>query len=782
MSLFGGDDSHPVSSSPGFPDEESDFSIEEINSPSSIQRRSSSYDMSDFDTDFETAPIDDGGNEDHDKALAEINYTQAEDIQDSNLSSSTNSNQGKSRARSWRHYTHADRAIDTSLINNRASDLSVHLYNAHALKARVRDSTTIATVSRYARKSRWIPKYDAKGVKIWYPEVAWTAWPLPPDLVPSPDAVFGSFEAERDGLENFSINRSGDPTTNVGKELQDELEALFLKNAKDMWRTRNFHPLPLDQTGKGESSPQITDDSVMKDISPKSTEQSSSRSSSPQLQSPMAQKQSDRMRTELALARERSAQAEIQSSPPLHNVSLSMTVKNDENHLNENDIEIIISRPVFSADDEHSHRLLAPTVDHIISKLDNLLLALHHHREGQWTRDRDAGDTSDDSRRSRSTSRSRTRTPISKSGRRSSTPAPRERKSRSASNSNTREDIKVVDADPLSSDDDLYRDISSSDSDGEKSRSVRRPASITPNKQSTRRNAKNASPTSSTRGGSHKPVPRDWSEFLGVASLAGWSPAIIARATKRCETLFGETIILRRFPEVGSVEESENEELEPNTAAKFEGDASYRCPFPACKRHGEVFARGFRWREHMSRTHKQSKEQRTRWEETMLREHLQASGKGGLNTYAVGKLRRQKALDHNPKHWVPPYPLKCPYCRNDSVYPRVSRLLGHFNRFHKFDPRIQDAPSDLSIGGRSEENRKRQRRASAMSSDLGPADEDGNAGDREEGDDQASEEDMIGGVHRDGFLQRIYRRGRRVQDSKAARDPTKLQAEASSFA
>ncbi|EHL01819.1 hypothetical protein M7I_2172 [Glarea lozoyensis 74030] len=43
---------------------------------------------------------------------------------------------------------------------------------------------------------------------------------------------------------------------------------------------------------------------------------------------------------------------------------------------------------------------------------------------------------------------------------------------------------------------------------------------------------------------------RDWSEVLGTAALVGFSPAVIARATQRCANIFGEGMVLKSIPEV----------------------------------------------------------------------------------------------------------------------------------------------------------------------------------------------------------------------------------------
>ena len=40
---------------------------------------------------------------------------------------------------------------------------------------------------------------------------------------------------------------------------------------------------------------------------------------------------------------------------------------------------------------------------------------------------------------------------------------------------------------------------------------------------------------------------RDWSDIMGLAVLAGWDPATVKRASKRCSELFGEDMIFRTF-------------------------------------------------------------------------------------------------------------------------------------------------------------------------------------------------------------------------------------------
>lgn len=49
-------------------------------------------------------------------------------------------NRYQGNPRTWRNLTAEDRGINTSLIRQRNKDLSAHLFNAHALKRRVREA------------------------------------------------------------------------------------------------------------------------------------------------------------------------------------------------------------------------------------------------------------------------------------------------------------------------------------------------------------------------------------------------------------------------------------------------------------------------------------------------------------------------------------------------------------------------------------------------------------------------------------------------------------------
>ena len=97
-------------------------------------------------------------------------------------------------ARTWCHRTAPDRALAASLDRSRAADLAVHLYNAHAWKARLRDPARLRRLVPHASRQRWLRgggddddgggNDGDDGRTPWCPRASWTAWPLRPADVP----------------------------------------------------------------------------------------------------------------------------------------------------------------------------------------------------------------------------------------------------------------------------------------------------------------------------------------------------------------------------------------------------------------------------------------------------------------------------------------------------------------------------------------------------------------------------------------------------------------------
>lgn len=218
MSLFGGD-------APAPPASDSDFSISPISPRSSDNEQDPDTERNPFDAqvahDVETSSYHNASNGESDEEREDLNTRQA------NIGSHERDRFAGSDS-VWRHHTQDETALAKSLDDIRANDLSAHLYNTHAWKARLRADD--APPSAFVRKSKWIAKDENDSVP-WYPDTKWTAWPLESSLITASDDVF------------WRQNRSGDanrgnlpqPPSTI---LSAALVAISLRMAKSQWHTR----------------------------------------------------------------------------------------------------------------------------------------------------------------------------------------------------------------------------------------------------------------------------------------------------------------------------------------------------------------------------------------------------------------------------------------------------------------------------------------------------------------------------------------------------------------
>ncbi|KAI5268211.1 hypothetical protein E4T47_07808 [Aureobasidium subglaciale] len=704
MSLFGGGDDSGAAS----PSQASDFSISTIDDKQAHTARS------------EGSPDTQAGQEDHNDHVDLEEETDggtgggAEELDDSrnNRSPSAMSdtsefdvrpNRFRGSDRAWLHLTNADRTLAHSLDQLKADDLSSHLYSAHHLKARLRQQNPPSSCKAWSRKSRWLStNQDVQ--KPWYPESDWTAWPLPPDVVPAGAEVFGR---PNDGLETFTLRnpRQATPTDN----LRDQLHAIILARAHQSWKTSN-------------------------DRRPEATGLMAVSVATPDRRSPAR-----RARTRSVSAGPTSAPSSpsvADDLPPLSSLDRSVVeqpVQNPadtprESSVKDEDEKVEDknpARPVFSADDDRSRRILDPTVNHIISKLDKLLLALHQSRQAHVHRPRD-GDTSDSSARSNSRSRS---SPNKSSNKKSV------KKSDKASQSQTgiaplRQSRRTgsASASRATSPQDLVMyDDSGEDETWEPEKTRRQSRSPSNRASSPEPDVQTTSPSGRKRRNPPRPGLRDWSEVLGIASLTGWDPLVLERTRQRCSVLFKEDMDLFTMPEHDDSSADEAELMHQQSYTRSTQSASWRCPLTNCFRNMQPLDQGFRWREHMRKTHRYDNDQIAKLEQQLIKSGDIAPG-----------AKRHHVLAHNPRGWQPPDPLKCPHCSSSQhVFAKVSRLLDHIRRGHKYDPRIQGPPEKLS-----REMAERDEDVDSQKSSSSDDDSDGY---------------MVGGVHNDGFLQPVLR-------------------------
>ncbi|KAL9118570.1 MAG: hypothetical protein Q9187_004881 [Circinaria calcarea] len=130
----------------------------------------------------------------------------------------------------WRSWTAADRAIANSLDQVKAADLSIHLYNAHALKKRQK------LLKAKADDENSMLEYG-----IWEPPKQWTAWPMTAAEVPRNQlSSFG------EPTKDEHVWRSLEQQRGSGQDLNGALMAVFLKEAKERFLQRESEGEDLD--------------------------------------------------------------------------------------------------------------------------------------------------------------------------------------------------------------------------------------------------------------------------------------------------------------------------------------------------------------------------------------------------------------------------------------------------------------------------------------------------------------------------------------------------------
>ncbi|KAE8382987.1 RNA polymerase I-specific transcription initiation factor-domain-containing protein [Aspergillus bertholletiae] len=297
----------------------------------------------------------------------------------------------------------------------------------------------------------------------------------------------------------------------------------------------------------------------------------------------------------------------------------------------------IYLRPVVQADDEKSRLQLRPLTRNILTKFDDLLMALHHARNGAvGADDSSASELQTDIESIASSVSSRKRTAKATTERSQSRGRKRTRKSSARTRS------------------------SRPRSHSEHASSGRASSRLSGRRQS---RSQNSDPRGRSAGSDRKRSAshlrlglRDWSEVLGIASMVGFPPAVVMRSSQRCAALFGEDMEFRVLEEDASKEvqdgdssayaytEIEPEEPEaslpppssprikpsisraaserktPSTRAaspatdhtdevsKPKGKGQHRksdilCPIGTCPRHINGFARTWNLNLHMKRMH-----------------------------------------------------------------------------------------------------------------------------------------------------------------------------------
>jgi hypothetical protein len=200
--------------------------------------------------------------------------------------------------------------------------------------------------------------------------------------------------------------------------------------------------------------------------------------------------------------------------------------------------------PVISTDDERSRQLLRPTIRHTLARLDSLLTALHHSRQACLNYDSETSEnqspTKDSSAAETSTS---TKRPVGRPRKiinYDEAPLPSDRGRKSARGRKKKLHTPL----PGESHHEMLVRIAR-----EQKKAIPFPSSPSQSQPTSRSPSRARSSSNSRARRAAKLNPRDWSEVLGAAALIGFPSGVVSRAATRCAKLFGEGMVMRELVE-----------------------------------------------------------------------------------------------------------------------------------------------------------------------------------------------------------------------------------------
>lgn len=562
----------------------------------------------------------------HDSASSESSYSGSE--------SPERSNRWTGASSTWYALTKQERGLDASLVELRNRDLSIHLYNSFALKSssrKYREAKRLKAEASPSRGSLGVDESDAAAGantedlagKEWAPPKVWTAWPVPPEQVPREDERVGP--DDEDEMFTFKRRDKERPST----QLEEALVGTALKFAKERWETRETASVYEDFADEGGNEMDIIHEPGNADGRGAGAEENHDDSSF----------EGHRERT-----------VKESSEPPK---------------------ERVIYQPVLSADDDRSRDLLQPSIRHTLSRLDSVLMALHHARQTCRQFASDSESSTDDERqvskpsRDGSVSAKRPREDDVMPGGQvtgdesapAKRPVGRPRKftnltSRPKPTSDAEQDTEKADAPVRTKKTRKGRPMKHYEAlKGEThdeylvriARLQKKPLSkLTLSRPASSEPAIELEPP--LEKGRKKPSKigtRDWSEVLGSAALVGFPPDVIARTGQRCANLFGESMTMRELVEnpAGAEEEDflttykpeeiphidyespassqssdeERADIGQAVSLKARNDAlaqnNWPCPFESCTRHLQGFTVRSNLKRHLIKVHKMTDEE-----------------------------------------------------------------------------------------------------------------------------------------------------------------------------
>jgi len=367
MSLFGGD---PKSSPPAEPTHGTVDSRNEHSQTAAVsgaQPRATSADLSDAESQYQPDEVSIGG----------LDSGVEEDVEeDEGEPREQRPNRYSGPQSNWLRWTAPERGLAISFDQGQANDLSIHLYNAHALRRRLYSPERIRNARPWQRRDNWLRESTGDDLVA---DNDWTAWPLLPERVPRSTETFG--QPPDDGLEGWTLKQKR--RWKLSEGLEELLLAGFLREARR--NLRDSHG--ADNATKGEEVQDERQQPVSVDEEVRQSDPNSIQGSSLALSpgSATGRRSNDESAPQTRQGNPRSASHRAS----LENASNSTLGEPDQDPQPQRSTEPKNTdtpqadpwSPVPLADDEKALRILRPTIRSHLNHLDNLLLGLHYARK-----------------------------------------------------------------------------------------------------------------------------------------------------------------------------------------------------------------------------------------------------------------------------------------------------------------------------------------------------------------------------------------------------------------
>ncbi|KAE8861726.1 hypothetical protein PTNB73_07280 [Pyrenophora teres f. teres] len=507
------------------------------------------------------------------------------------------------QAQKWRNTTEGELQIMDSIEQMEAEDLVAHLYNTHALKRRVRRPTQdLAQLKSWQGRDSWLKTgkdlefKDAAGLvqPELVPPKAWTAWPDSPEKL---------LRSKTQWASDFALEWHIGGVRDALEELKEELLAIFLRLARKQWDQRES---PLSESDAEE---------------PAETSRSRSRegSTTPANLRPTSRADGDMDDGEID---EEDIDLDGYSHDETYdtgNESTSRRKRGRRAYFN------TLTKPTVLADDAKAQRLLQPTIQSMISRLDRLALAIFRTRLNHFTgaggsnADTSDADTSDADTSDSESTRSALRSPSRARSR--SVTSPESSSSSSSSEESTSDDHTRLQNLRFSDFD--QNTVAAWDHGKSTLRRLKRERREERHLERKRRRSSSSQSDGekwTIKDDSIREGLMDWSELLGLAAVQGWDPEAIARTAQRCATLFDESMSFIPLPESQATKPPLEPVLytpctipappivpsnarSPALNRPFFQTGTLRCPHPDCYGSKKDFPIPYRTIEHCIRVH-----------------------------------------------------------------------------------------------------------------------------------------------------------------------------------